>query len=174
MKSKIFSLIFTILFALIFLFAVNLLYDILYPVKFETQIEKYCNEFNVEKELVFAVINAESSFDFKAISSAGAKGLMQLLPTTAEFIAEKINYTQKIDLFNIDCNLNLGVAYLSYLQNIFKEFDIVVCAYNAGEGVVRDWLKSGGGKEFQIEYPETKRYLEKVKLGVKIYAKKLS
>lgn len=174
MNSRIFSLIFTIFFSVFLLFAINFIYDYLYPVRYENQIEKYCEMFKIEKELAFAIVNAESSFNVNAISKAGAQGLMQLLPNTAEYIARKINYNKEIDLFNIDCNLNLGIAYLSYLKNIFYNIDQVICAYNAGEGIVRDWINQSGNGEMEIHFEETKDYLNKVKNGIRIYTKKLS
>ena len=98
---------------------------------------------------------------------------MQIIPSTANFIAEKVNYNQDIDLFDVECNLYLGIAYVSYLMNIFSSIDIVICAYNAGEGVVREWIESSKDKELVIEYPETERYLQKVKYGMLVYQKKL-
>ena len=174
MKSKIFPLIFIVFMALFLLLAINFAYDFFYPVKYENEISKYCSTYNVEKELVFAVINAESSFNENAISKAGAQGLMQLLPSTANYIAKKINYQKEIDLFNADCNLNLGIAYLSYLKNIFFELDQVICAYNAGEGVVREWIAQNENGKMEIAFDETKNYLNKVKNGIEIYAKKLN
>ena len=174
MKTKLFALIFTIFMSVFLVLGINFLYNIMYPVKYENVIYKYCSVFGVERELVFALINAESSFDVYAVSSVGAKGLMQLLPSTAEYIARKISYKNDINLFNVDCNLNLGIAYISYLQNIFSTLDEVICAYNAGEGVVREWIKQSHDDKLEIRFDETKNYLNKVKYGIEIYSKKLS
>ena len=157
--------------AVAFLFIVNLIFSLLYPVKYLHEIKYSCNKFNVEIPLVLSVINAESSFNEKAVSSAGAQGLMQLMPATAEYIAEKISYPDKIDLFEAKCNIHLGVAYLSYLFQRFSDFDTAICAYNAGESEVKTWDRDDSG-QLVVKFEETKKYLTNVKKSMQIYAKK--
>lgn len=85
----------------------------------------------MDPNLVKAVIKAESDFDPMAISSAGAVGLMQLMPKTAE----QLNV---FDPFNPEENIEAGVRYLSYLLNSFKgDLKMSLAAYNAGENLVR-------------------------------------
>ena len=172
MKIKIFALVFTLLFACIFLSLVYLTFSLVYPVKYLEQIKPYSHKYNVSTPLVLGVIKAESSFNEKTISSAGACGLMQLMPTTAEYIASKISYSKKIDLFDPNCNIALGVAYISYLQNRFSDLDSVICAYNAGENVVKNWQRNENGLLI-IEYKETEQYLQNVKKALCIYNKKV-
>ena len=172
MKKNIFAITFIFLFVLVYFGLVILAMNIAYPVKYLEDIKFATNKFNVSNALVLSVINAESSFNKNAVSSAGAIGLMQLLPSTAEFVAQKVGYKQQIDLFNARCNIYLGVAYISYLQNCFSSFDRVICAYNAGEGVVREWKDDEDGYLI-IEYQETKKYLQKVKKNLGFYSKKV-
>ena len=129
----------------------------------------------MDASLVYAIIKAESGFDENAISSAGAVGLMQLLPSTAEFICEreKIPYSEA-RLTEKEYNVRLGCLYFKYLLARFKAIETALAAYNAGEGVVSGWLKN---KEFsedgrtlkRIPYPETAQYVKKVKKFLKIY-----
>ena len=173
-KKYLFALCITILIALLFLStAFNLNYFI-YPLKYYNVVALNAEEFNVDRALVFAIIKTESNFNCNAVSSVGAIGLMQLMPATATFIAEKIGeHKEEINLKNGTINIRLGVAYLSYLQNKFKHLDVVICAYNAGEGEVLSWLDSNGKLKI-IKFNETKNYLNKVKTALTVYKQKLS
>ena len=85
-----------------------------------------------------AMINVESTFHQKSISRANARGYMQLMPDTAEWLNHKKNKKIKInDLFNTKTNLSLGVNYLNYLITEFNDTRMVCLAYNAGPGALR-------------------------------------
>ena len=125
-------------------------------------------ESGLEPALVYAVMKAESGFDERAISPAGAKGVMQLMPSTAAFIAEleNIPFDEK-RLFEGEYNVRLGCAYLKYLLERFEE-RTALAAYNAGEGTVRRWhsdpaLVGADGELAHIPYPETRSYVRKTK-----------
>ncbi|MBQ3572495.1 MAG: lytic transglycosylase domain-containing protein [Clostridia bacterium] len=141
---------------------------------------KYANEYAIEPSLLMALIYAESSFDASVVSSKGAVGLMQILPSTAVYIATRANYTGNIDLYNPECNLTLGCEYISYLKEKFINEKTLLCAYNAGEGAVLKWLNdkncSQDGKTLvYVPYPETRNYLikiEKYKQKYQIYLQK--
>lgn len=135
--------------------------------KYLAQVSEYSYEYQVEPELVFAVIKVESNFDEQAVSNRGAIGLMQIMPTTAAYIAQKIGYSAEINLKNADCNIALGCAYLSYLKQKFNTEKEFLCAYNAGEGIVSKWLENSeyslDGKTLnKIAYVETQNYVKKV------------
>lgn len=147
--------------------------------KYLQAVTEYAYEYQVEPELVLAVIKAESDFKPDVISKKGAVGLMQLMPSTAGYIAQKVGYTCEIDLKNPDCNIALGCAYLAYLKQKFQTLPEVICAYNAGEGRVIKWLEnpkySTNGKTLnKIEYGETNRYLKRVVKYLKKYKKYLT
>lgn len=149
-----------------------------YPLKFKDNIEVYSNLYDVSNYKIASVINAESRFNEYAISGKGAMGLMQLLPETANWLANKLNieYSEK-KLMEPDYNIKLGTYYLKYLSDKFDNFDAVLAAYNAGEGVVRLWLSdtkfSSDGKSLQnIPYPETQNYILRVNRGMEVYIKK--
>ena len=135
--------------------------------KYLSSVIEYSYEYGVAPELVLAVIKAESNFKADAISEKGAVGLMQIMPSTASYIAQKVGYSCEIDLKNPDCNIALGCAYLSYLQTRFEDKDVCICAYNAGEGKVSKWLSdkkfSKNGKTLdKVGYSQTRYYLKKV------------
>ncbi|MEW5011557.1 MAG: lytic transglycosylase domain-containing protein [Cycloclasticus sp.] len=113
-------------------------------------IRRQASRLKVDPALVLAVIHAESFYDKDAVSSAGAVGLMQLMPQTAE----RFGVTNRNDAAQ---NIRGGVLYLRYLLELF-EFDIklVLAAYNAGESAVARY-----GNNIP-PYPETQQYVKKV------------
>ncbi len=129
----------------------------------------------VECSLVYSVMKAESGFDENALSSAGAIGLMQLMPATAEFVCRMNRLEYDVSwLKKGDYNTELGCLYLAYLLNRFENEETALAAYNAGEGTVADWLKnskfSSDGKSLErIPYEETARYVKKVEKFRKKY-----
>ena len=146
-----------------------------YPKKYETEIAKVCAEFEISIPTFYALINTESSFDPSAKSPAGAIGLTQVLPSTAEYICVKNNldYTQ-FDLYNPNDNLYIGAMYLRYLLDKFDATYTALAAYNAGETVMRTWLNDERYSYdkislYNIPYKETAKYIDKIKNGEKIY-----
>jgi len=176
MKSK--KILLTIIVLIIVLCAV-ILGTIAYcfPIKYKDSIIETSAEFDLSPVLVASVINAESRFRADAISQKGAVGLMQLLPSTAAEIAQKLgiqDFTEK-DLFTPKTNIRLGTSYLSYLINEFDNVDTALCAYNAGPNKVRSWLNnpkySEDGKSLTIiPYAETQKYVKKISFYTKFYA----
>lgn len=114
-------------------------------------IKYYADEYNLNASLVQAVIKAESNFDPYAVSSAGAQGLMQLMPATAAEMSIR-------DPFDPGQNIAGGTQYLYKLLNLFgNDLDLALAAYNAGPGTVKRY----GGIP---PYEETRNYVKKVKL----------
>ena len=135
-----------------------------FDLQYDQYITQCCNEQKVSKSLVYAIVKAESNFDTKALSNKGAVGLMQLMPDTALFVAQKQKVTN-FDLTNPKDNLLLGICYIAYLQQKFDSQKDVVCAYNAGENKVKQWKEKGQ----DIPFKETKNYLKKVERNIKIF-----
>ena len=147
-------------------FLLAIIIELILPLRFYGYVKKYCQQYGVKKSTALAVIWTESKFDVDAVSSAGACGLMRIMPSTAEWLCAELNIEyDKAHLFDAEYNIRLGVYYLSYLQKSFKG-DYVIAAYNAGEGNVRLWLESGG----EIRFAETENYVKKVKLLSRLYA----
>lgn len=140
----------------------------MFPKKFEAEIKASAEEFDIEEELVFAVVKCESSFKKDAKSSAGAIGLMQIMPDTGEWLGDKLGLEIKIDdLYEVQTNVRLGCSYLRFLFDRFEDEKAVIAAYNAGHGRVKQWLDnkeySADGKTLDnIPFSETKQYVEKV------------
>lgn len=138
----------------------------LIPLKYKDKILFYAQQFNLSTDLVCAVVNAESGYNPLALSQAGAQGLMQLMPSTAQYLADKLNINID-DIYDIDTNLRLGCYYLSFLINKYKNTTTALCAYNAGPNSVDGWLKnqnySQNGKDLTfIPYKETRDYIRKI------------
>ena len=116
-----------------------------YPLEYEQLIRKYAAEYNLAPALIASVMRNESSFRPAAESSVGAKGLMQLMPDTAEWIARKIRYDgwQVNLLYDPEINTRFGCWYLNYLSTLFRGDPLcVVCAYHAGQGEISSWLSN--------------------------------
>lgn len=161
--------------SLIFLsmFGVSVIYGTIFPLKYEEEIAYASECYGVDPIYIASVINCESGFNKNAESNKGAKGLMQLMPSTAKYLAEKLNYGD-YDLNDIDDNINLGTYYLSILKDKFKDDDLMLCAYNAGPTNVLNWLNnkeySKDGKTLQkIPFKETENYLKKCHKAINYY-----
>lgn len=149
-----------------------------YPMKYSKEIEFFSEKYDVGGAIIASVANVESNFDENAVSNKGAIGIMQLIPSTAEWIAGKIgkDYDEE-KLKNAEYNLELGSFYLSYLINYFQDERVGICAYNAGQGNVSNWLKdekySKDGKTlYKIPFEETNNYLKKVLNNYNYYKNK--
>ena len=118
-----------------------------HPLVYREAIEKSAAEFNLEPAFVAAIIMNESSFRPTAESSVGARGLMQLMPDTAEWIAHKLkveSYSFE-RMFDPESNIRFGCWYLNYLSGLFRgEPHCVTAAYHAGQGQVTAWLSDPG------------------------------
>jgi soluble lytic murein transglycosylase len=140
-----------------------------YPLHYEAQIADSAARHRVSPFLVAAVINAESGWKPSVKSSAGAIGLMQLMPQTAADLAAGGQVDAKRfppgELQDPAVNIEYGSAYLRYLVDRYHEIETVLAAYNAGLRHADVWTKKGGDIRAAIEFPETKRYVLKVVRG---------
>ncbi len=100
---------------------------------------------NLPVALVLAVIEVESTYRHEVVSHVGARGLMQLLPDTAAWIAKKNNlpWDGEDTLFDPVVNVRLGTAYLRYLADRFEDVPTAIAAYNAGPARILRYLKRG-------------------------------
>lgn len=143
----------------------------IYPLEYKDYITRYSADYELDPYLVCAVINAESNFTADAQSHKSAIGLMQIMPSTGEWIAGKIGidgYTEAM-LTDPETNIRIGCWYLHYLNGLFDgNEDHMIAAYNAGQGKVQEWIATDAALE-DIPYPETENYLKKVKTFYEIY-----
>ena len=140
-----------------------------YPFPYLQEIEKWSKERQINPLLVTAVIRQESRFEPKVKSSAGAVGLMQVLPSTAKSIAPQAKLdSKKIDLENPDNNIMLGTLYLDHTHQQYGNNSLLaIASYNAGPGNVSKWLQTlpkEDPDEFveAIPFDETKNYVRQV------------
>ncbi len=148
-----------------------------YPIKYKDEIADVAEKYDLDPYLVAAVARTESGFDPEAESHAGAVGLMQLLPTTAEWVAGLDSWKgpKNPALKDPKDSLELGACYLAYLQRTLDDPVAAIAAYNAGQGIVRQWIeKAGGLKKFgpeDIPYPETREFVRRVQEAQALFKK---
>ena len=169
------SIILIILILCVLFVSQNQFLKLIYPRKYEEYVSKYAKQYKVNENLIYAVIKAESNFNEKAISNKEAKGLMQLMNTTANEVANKINITITDDkLQEPEYNIMLGTKYLSMMIEKYKNIQLAITAYNAGTGTVDKWINQGilnidGSNIENIPYKETNNYVRKILRDYKIY-----
>ena len=146
-----------------------------YPLHYQKEIVEGAKKNGLDVALIFAVVKTESGFDQRAVSNKGAVGLMQIMPSTAEFIARKKG-VEEYDLYDANTNVSFGCYYIKYLFSRFEDKWTALCAYNAGEGKVRGWLAnreySTDSKTLnKIPYRETQEYIKKIQKSFTKYRK---
>lgn len=148
-----------------------------YPQKYSKYVEKYSQEYKIDKELIYAMIKAESNFKADAISNKNALGLMQILESTAEEVAKSIKKEiTKEEILNPEINICLGTKYIASLFEKYGNLELAIVAYNAGIGNVDGWIEKGilkqdGSNIENVPYKETNNYTRKVLRDYKIYQK---
>jgi soluble lytic murein transglycosylase len=136
----------------------------------------------LEPALVHSLIRQESTFNENAVSPAGARGLMQLMPATAKQVAGQLGMQHTNSRLTSDptYNIALGSAYMRELIDRFNgSYVLAIAAYNAGPGRVREWLQTNGDPRAEgvdvvdwielIPIYETRNYVQRVMEGVHIY-----
>ena len=150
--------------------AVKRFYEAVYPLGYTETVEKEAEAYNISPSLIYAVIHTESHFKPDAVSSAEAKGLMQLTDDTYRWALQRTNRADSYDpqqLFDPVANIHWGVVVLSLLSEQFTNTETLLAAYNAGQGHVREWLEdpaysADGVTLHTIPYPETEQYVKRV------------
>ncbi len=148
-----------------------------YRLSYEEDILASAKASDLDPYLVCAVIFTESGFRPQAKSNVGALGLMQLMPATGLEEAELLQMDDVTEdrLREPTINILLGCSYLRKLLDEFGNESVALAAYNAGPGRVRQWLKEYGVKEdgslMYIPYPETKKYVERVRSAKGVYGR---
>ena len=139
-----------------------------YPLRYEQIVIGHAENYHLDPQLVAAVIYQESKFDADAVSSSGAVGLMQLLPETAQGIADRTGGQgwHESDLVNPELNIRYGSWYLRHLLDKYGNEELALAAYNAGQSNVDRWREEGKG----IQFSETRSYVERVQKLKEIYA----
>lgn len=147
-----------------------------YPQKYTDIVEKYADVYKVPRDICYAVIRTESGFDPTAVSSAGAVGLMQMMPATfADLTARTGENYETGMLYDPDTSIRYGVYYLSMLYARYGVWDTAFAAYNCGMGRVDGWIAEGkvdeNGKLTGIPLEETANYVTRVNRAIEKYEK---
>ena len=150
--------------------AQNDLQESAYPLKYQNEVNAASQSYGVDKSLIYAVIRTESGFDPEADSRVGASGLMQLMPTTFEWLQTYYDGEITMDadkLLDPGINIDYGTKFLKFLLERYKSEQAAIAAYNAGFGAVDGWLSdsrysSDGVNLDTIPYDETSNYVVKV------------
>ncbi len=148
--------------------------SIAFPTPFRALVKRAKDRFDIDPALIYAVMRQESLFDIKAVSTSNAKGLMQLIDSTARWMADRIGLKYE-DIFDPEVNITLGTAYLRFLMDYWKgDLTKVVASYNAGQGAVSRWKEYGDDFIFieTIPYEETRKYVKRVLWFYYIYSEK--
>ena len=149
--------------------------NIRFPVRYMDIIEANAGE--LDPTWILAVIKAESSFRPNAESHRGAQGLMQLMPTTAEWVAEMMRMSDFTPerVWLPEVNIALGSYYLNWLLRYYNgNLNVALAAYNAGLGNVNRWLgdpqfSADGVNLSTIPFNETDNYLRRVMFNQRVY-----
>lgn len=171
-----FIITFIIVLFIIFFTTKCILKHFIYPVNYLDNVVTANKENNtkVDPYLILSIIKTESGFNEKAVSSKNAKGLMQIMDSTANDVDSS---SSDKDLHDASTNIKLGTLYFS---NLIKKYSgnylLAICAYNAGMGKVDSWIENGTIDDnfneqdiSKIPYKETKNYVSKVISSYKMY-----
>ncbi len=151
----------------------------LYMLEYVDEISLYSQKYGLDPYLISAMIYCESTFRSDAVSSVGATGLMQIMPSTGRWLAEKIgikNFTAQM-LYRPSVNIEMGCYYMRFLLDRYGEnVHNAIAAYHSGQGRVDGWLKDpaisdDGENLHNIPEGETRKYTQRVMKVHEIYKK---
>lgn len=141
-----------------------------YQKSYSEYVEKYSQEYNLDPLYVYSVIKVESNFNPDATSSAGATGLMQIMPISFKEVSEKLGESDEVtysDMTDPECNIKYGCFILRQLLDEFGDYRIASAAYNGGIGNTEKWVADGtiSLEDFDVEtvpFSETRHYVKKI------------
>ncbi len=151
-------------------------WEIIYPLGWRTEVADAAQRAGLDPYLVAAVVREESSYYPRAVSRAGARGLMQLMPATARPMADLrgLAFEGGSLLDDPRANLDMGASFLAGLVKEFGDPRVALAAYNAGPKRAREWWKTRRTSDMeawveQIPYDETRQYVKRVTLSWEEY-----
>ena len=148
-----------------------------YPLKYRDIIETQAEKYSIDPAFLYGMIRTESNFNPDAESAAGARGLMQIMPATFDWLQTHKGTEPKLDasaLYDPQVNVEYGVYFLSILWEEYDDETVILSAYNAGMGNVDQWLSeeehcSDGVTLHDIPYGETEQYVKNVLESQEMY-----
>ncbi len=170
------ALIFAIIIGIAGYFGYRYYLEKTYPLGYSDYVERYAKENHISKYLVYAVIKTESGFRPDAVSNVGARGLMQIMEDTFDWIKFKSDDEETVyyDMYDPQTNIDFGCRLLGYLYEEFGSVEVVAAAYHAGRGGVNEWLEdsrySKDGVHLDvIPIPDTAHYVDKITKAMDMY-----
>ena len=149
-----------------------------YPLKYSQYVERYAQDNGIDKYLVYAIIRTESGYDSGAVSDVGARGLMQIMDNTFEWIKLKLDDSDRMyhEMFIPEQNIRYGCYLVGYLYDEFGDIEVAMAAYHAGRGSVNSWLSnpdySRDGVHLDvIPISDTAHYVDKIVKAMAQYKK---
>ena len=144
-----------------------------YPTLYEALFKNAAWHADVEESWVYGLVRQESRFSPSATSHSGAKGLMQLMPTTAQWMAMRTDLTayHQDKISDIETNVSLGTKYMAYVLSMMKDQVVATAAYNAGPNRVKQWKLLADPTIYieTIPIDETRDYVQKVMANTYLY-----
>ena len=124
--------------------------QIVYKTEYEEIVEKYAEEYNIDKYLIYAVIKTESDFDEKATSNVGARGLMQIMPDAYDWVKFRLKDKREItydDMYKAEYNIEYCSYMLKFLLERYSDKSLAIAAYHGGMTQVDNWISDGKIKD---------------------------
>ncbi len=147
-----------------------------HPMKYTQYVERYSREYGLDKYLVYAIIKTESGYDCGSVSNVGARGLMQIMEDSFDWIKFKLGdeNTEYSDMFDPEQNIRYGCFLMGYLYDEFGNVEAAAAAYHAGRGAVNSWLadpqySSDGVHLDVIPISDTAHYVDKITKALATY-----
>ena len=144
-------------------------YALRFPMPYREHIDTAARVFSLEPALIYGVIRRESAYRKDARSHAGALGLMQLMPSTAQRVADRLGTkVSNGDLLRADVNIRFGAKYFREMLDRFRDHQVLAAAaYNAGPHRVKEWLPDSGSLSSDVwvdtlPFKETRGYVQAV------------
>lgn len=148
-----------------------------HPQKFSQLVENYADENGLDKDFVYAVIKTESGFNPEAESGVGARGLMQIMEETFDWIKYRLDDGDEItfdSMYEPEQNIRYGTYLLGYLNGVFGNRECTAAAYHAGVNAVLGWLEdttysSDGSTLDAFPSSITEHYVNKIEKAYQTY-----
>lgn len=148
-----------------------------YPLQYSEYVEKYASEYNIDKYIIYAFIKTESGFDPNAVSDIGARGLMQLMEPTFDWVKFRLGDGDEViydNMFDPETNIRYGAYLVDYLVDRFGSVDTAAAAYFSGVGEVSGWLEDSGYSADGIHLDNIpsrncSHYVNKINTALSIY-----
>ncbi|NLI13218.1 MAG: lytic transglycosylase domain-containing protein [Peptococcaceae bacterium] len=177
-KLKLWTIIVFFIIVLLLIQNADKVWRYFYPFPYRQITINHAEAYNLDPYLLASIMKAESGFNSSAVSPKGARGLMQIMPDTGQWVARQLGSPAFApdQLFDPDTNIRFGAWYIADLKKEFHgDIVLVLAAYNGGRGNVEEWVASknltGGNSTIdQIPFPETRNFVRKVLLYHRIYS----